>query len=655
MMEEQPPATFAGHARVTPESCGLFDPRTWRVEVVVDEALAQGSAIYLAYLGMARQRATLQQERPGEDGYWWVEAPGLSFRCEWYQLSAAEVIKLTLTSPASAGAHLTLHVVDLPRSAKNDMGQHLHAWETLPFPVFLRRPGDDRLLRLRKLPSASIRPGEPAYLRAFGPSTLSEGATVLPLRLASFDAELNPVPLPDAEFLKVCACGRHRFVARRMGGLSTAKVPLCTCQDVSVTDPTTGLRCRLNPRRHVRPGDCHLFWGEIHTHGHYDDGARDADYTLQFARNAACLDFAAISIHDHFAALVRGVLSQYSTRMWGLAERVGYDWEAEFRAISDAVVGVAEGQSRWDFVLAKTAAYNEPGRFVTLPGYEWTASTYTHLERATGLPGGHGHRCVYFRGENPPLFCSRDERYSSPDRLFTALAPYRGRVLTIPHHPAAHPQHKSGGWNIDWTAYNPDFDRLAEVFSCHGSSEYPGNPRPIPGKCGLEESFVRWAIAHGCRLGIVAGTDNHEGRPGQVDGGWGDSPGGMIGVWAAGLTREDIFDALFSRRCYGVSNMARIVLEFRLNHAPMGSELRLTTGEQRRLDVRVQGTAPIEDIQIIKNGRPWRAWKLRGNRGSGEVAHVDDEEPGEMDSYYVTILQRDGEMAWSSPIWVQAR
>jgi hypothetical protein len=335
-----------------------------------------------------------------------------------------------------------------------------------------------------------------------------------------------------------------------------------------------------------------------------------------------------------------------------MRDHAGFAWEREYEAISDAIAGVPEGKTRWQHILDKTAEHHQPGSFVTIPGYEWTASRYEWIEKATRVACEHGHRCIYFNYADPPLFASRDRRYCAPEKLFCALNPYRGQVISIPHHPAAHPEHKTGGWTTDWSRHDPEFDRLAEVYSCHGTSEYPGNPRPIPGKCGPEESFVRSAIRSGCRMGIVAGTDNHESRPGQVDGGWGGSPGGMIGVWATELTREGVFDALYNRHCYGVSNMARIALRFELNGNIMGSEIHLPAPALRELRVEVKGTSEIEDIQIIKNGLPWHFSKIRGHRCDGVLEVADDEEPSDSDSYYVTVLQRDGEMAWSSPIWV---
>ena len=639
-----------GTATVTPERVGLLEPRTWEVRLALEEDLPAESIVYFSFAGMQRQVATLQNGAAGEDGYWEIDAPGVEFEAGWAQLSAYEVVRVVLKTAAPAGTRLTFRVVDVPHRREKAMGLRVHAWDRRPFPVFVKKPGDERLYEVEKQPAADVEPGDTHDVRAYAPSTVA-GEEVLPVKVVFLDRELNPVERREAELTKVCDCGRHPFRAERVEGMLTGYVPVCDCDEIVVEDADSYLTCTLNPRRRVQGGDLRLFWGEIHSHGHFDDGARDLDYNFRFASETACLDFAAASIRDHFADMAAGVLTQYSNAMWPFAEAFGFDWEDEFRALSDHLLGVPEGRTRWEHALAKTERYNQPGRFVTLAGYEWAASKYPHLEKADGIENIYGHRCLYFNLADPPLLSSRSERTSTPEGLFAALRPHAGRVIAIPHHPAAHPEYATGGWTMNWRRINPDFDRLVEVFSCHGNSEYPGNPKPIPGKCGPAESFVRSAIARGIKVGIVAGTDNHEARPGQVDGGWGNSPGGMIGVWATELTRDAIFDALYNRRCYGVSNMSRMVLDFRLAGEPMGSELALRPYRKRELAISVLGTAHIEDVQIIKNGSPWRAFKSPGSRF--EHIEVDDEPAVMTDSYYVTVLQRDGEMAWSSPIWVQ--
>jgi hypothetical protein len=60
-----------------------------------------------------------------------------------------------------------------------------------------------------------------------------------------------------------------------------------------------------------------------------------------------------------------------------------------------------------------------------------------------------------------------------------------------------------------------------------------------------------------------------------------------------------VFDALRARSTYATTG-ERIVLDATLDGAIMGSEL--PAGGQRRIECRVYGTAPIDSIEVIKNG-----------------------------------------------------
>ena len=71
----------------------------------------------------------------------------------------------------------------------------------------------------------------------------------------------------------------------------------------------------------------------------------------------------------------------------------------------------------------------------------------------------------------------------------------------------------------------------------------------------------------GLRLSTIAASDDHRSQPGKPH--W-----GLAAVRAPALTREAIFDALHARRTYGTTGQ-RILLDFRVNDAPMGSEIAL--------------------------------------------------------------------------------
>jgi len=81
----------------------------------------------------------------------------------------------------------------------------------------------------------------------------------------------------------------------------------------------------------------------------------------------------------------------------------------------------------------------------------------------------------------------------------------------------------------------------------------------------------------------------------------------------------------------------------------MGSELTSEDGPELR--IRVDGTAPLERITVIRNEDDWRIFEdLDSN--AFEKTFTDPEPNDGMNRYYVRVEQVDGNMAWSSPVWV---
>jgi len=200
-----------------------------------------------------------------------------------------------------------------------------------------------------------------------------------------------------------------------------------------------------------------------------------------------------------------------------------------------------------------------------------------------------------------------------------------------------------------------------EVYSIWGSSEAEGTTRPNYWSNNWDNS-VRHGLARGYRLGLIASADSHDGLPGNAS--WmrirRGYRGGLVAVNAPQLTREAVFDALWERRCYGTTG-ARILLQFRLNQAEMGQEVCSETDrQQRHLRVEVAGTAPIAEVAVVRNGQ--EVWTHPGDGWEADVEWVDDGDFAEAALpgfdhrpfvyYYVRVLQEDGELAWSSPIWV---
>ena len=96
-----------------------------------------------------------------------------------------------------------------------------------------------------------------------------------------------------------------------------------------------------------------------------------------------------------------------------------------------------------------------------------------------------------------------------------------------------------------------------------------------------------------------------------------------------------------------------IVLDFRIA-TPEGTYLMGDAFESKslpRLFVRVLGTGRIARVQVIKNGK--YIHKSEPNTKDLSVEFMDGEAQPGMNYYYIRVEQADGQLAWSSPIWIR--
>jgi hypothetical protein len=117
-------------------------------------------------------------------------------------------------------------------------------------------------------------------------------------------------------------------------------------------------------------------------------------------------------------------------------------------------------------------------------------------------------------------------------------------------------------------------------------------------------------------------------------------------VWAEGLTRRSLFEALRARRTYALTG-ARIVLRFRVNGARMGSEIPYC--EDRHVAVRVWAPAPVDRVQIMRDGEV-----LHEAAPGSEICTVEFDDSGVAapSFYHCRVRQADGHLATCSPVWV---
>lgn len=349
-----------------------------------------------------------------------------------------------------------------------------------------------------------------------------------------------------------------------------------------------------------------IVWGDVHGHTTLSDGKGSLDDYFRHARDVAKLDFVIVTDHD-------------------------FGREAPWRM----------PPADWDLIQTKADEYTVNGRFVAVAGYEWTSQEKYWTEVQTnlvserlfpGLPRFYNHKNVYFPARVPYLFSAKDPAYNSPDLLAEAVQKARGLIHN------AHPDATSEGRDqFDYAASAVDVIANTEMWP--DTIRYRGTNYPMRG-----EQTVRAFLDQGGRTGFVAGTDTHEGKPEA-----------RTAVLVPKLTREAVFAAL-RRRCNYAVTHARIGLDFRINGHVMGEEVEVAG--QPRIVVEVKGTAPIEDVILVRDGVI--ILSISPQKRNVKLDYVDQSFGGS-GYYYVRVTQSDQDehgnpsRAWSSPIWVRQK
>ncbi|MBI5234056.1 MAG: DUF3604 domain-containing protein [Deltaproteobacteria bacterium] len=360
-----------------------------------------------------------------------------------------------------------------------------------------------------------------------------------------------------------------------------------------------------------------LFWGDIHGHTAYSDGYGTPDEYYYNARYMQKLDFTAVTDHAEW-------MDRYARN---------------FPMENGAPIPF------WDLSIEAADRNCVDGGFTTLPAYEWTSTMY-------------GHRSVYFRDTaNIPSKPFGTDDYPTPDNLWDALSGYP--AITISHHPMREMI------PTDWSYYN-QMERLVEIYSKWGNSEDPRTIdeqylylRASPEKKGKAEGHsVNDMLRLGYRIGIIAGSDSHQGLAGSIrmdkfrgipvkdnrdaalssrdysseiivsaditgeefleyvgqgyrydyrepKGGG----GGLTGLWAAGLRRDMIWDRMFARTTYATTG-PRVELRFAVRDsmaragAIMGGELVVAGNPVVILSAKAEAGSHIHEVIFMKNGEP---------------------------------------------------
>ena len=274
--------------------------------------------------------------------------------------------------------------------------------------------------------------------------------------------------------------------------------------------------------------------------------------------------------------------------------------------------------------------FHVPGTFVPMFGYE----------RSLRYPNGHRNVIFSKRGTRTlPIPAAEQRGEERAEKLYAYLHENNG--ISMPH--------SSGtAQGTDWLNNDPEVEPLMEIFQGYRASyEYMGAPLAAdPQKLREQRSGFNpigywWdALRKGYKIGVQASSDH-----------WSTHISYAM-IVAEDFTRESMFAALKARHAYGATD--NIVLDFQATDAEgnryiMGDIVKSESAPQ--LSIRAVGTDRIKQLVIVKNERI--IYTRQPNHEEYSLEYRDlGFEPGS-NYYYVRVLQNDGQVAWSSPIWVE--
>lgn len=398
------------------------------------------------------------------------------------------------------------------------------------------------------------------------------------------------------------------------------------------------------------------YWGDTHFHtglSHDGQGSNPYDY----ARNVSGLDFAAVT--DHCEGLGDAGYAQLLR------------WAAEADAAGRFVPLYADERNprratgHHNLYFRTLAALAKYRIYFGRPGDESVRRACRAMEATAGMEANTVTPAALAAGgagADASEWGVADEGYM--DHLPA------GDVMLVPHHTGiawGRMPRTDKGSAIDYEALgDAAFRPVMEIYSHHGQSEL-GCPQHI-----LSYEFNRmrnperranvsypgphyaqdWLMA-GHRIGFIASSDEHTGQAGRRH-------GGIAAVFADALSRDGIFDAIRSRRCYATTG-ERILVDFTVDGIPMGQEAIRPRGALLKIAIKAWGTDRLLRVEILKHrfgvDNSFRQVLSESPRPESLDAEYAFEDSIEADTvYYARVTQEPLEwpgMAWTSPIWVR--
>lgn len=292
----------------------------------------------------------------------------------------------------------------------------------------------------------------------------------------------------------------------------------------------------------------------------------------------------------------------------------------------------------WHLIQKHTDAFHVARAFTPMFTYE------------RSVPYPHGHRNCMFaqRGVRTlPRLAGREnvkeEGGVHPDdakMLYRYLHEHNGIC-------ASHTSATSMG--TDWRDNDPVVEPIVEIYQGDRMSyEHEGAPRagydpktnqqPANVAGWFPKGFISNALGDKkYKLGFQASSDH-----------WSTHISYCM-VLAESHDRQAILDAIKKRHVYGATD--NIIVDFRCCEAIMGDDVKVNGAPT--FDIAVHGTSLLAKIDVLRDSQVVATLQPQGE--GYRTTWTDPQPQAGTHYYYIRVLQRDNEIAWGSPIWVECQ
>ncbi len=385
--------------------------------------------------------------------------------------------------------------------------------------------------------------------------------------------------------------------------------------NIELKNIATGEVSRSSPIRCSGTETKQLFWGTLHGESERYDSSEHIDSCLRHFRDEKSMNF-------------------YGTSHFDTAQETSNEL--------------------WKMTCQTIAELDEDDRYAAILGQQWV-----------GAPKSEGSRLFIYPKDERPIIRKEDARTPTLQKIYKLYTPKE--LLSI----VTFSMGKGNEFNFkEWDS---EHERLAEIYNAWGSSEKSakeGNSRPIycsdkKGFIEAQEGALLTALMNNKRVGFVAGGLDDRGIYSDLYASDQEQySSGLTAVMAETLTRTAIIEALYNRHCYATTG-ERIIINFSLAGAVMGTELSTATKPglhvNRHVHAVVAGTCKLIAVQLVRNGEPLMTYEPEGESFEFEYDDLTPLAKVSLDAekdkppftfYYLRVLQEDGHVGWSSPIWV---